>query len=332
MKSMTYNPLVSFIISVYNGEDYIEECIRSVFNQTYKNLEIIIIDDNSNDSTNYIIKRLAEEEKIKIKIIKNKINIGLTRSLNLAAKHANGDWLARLDADDLSKIDRISSQINFASRNKQYSIIASSCDFIDKKGNYLFTKSYPSKHEIIRSRLEKIGAFFPHSSVLISRKVFNAMNGYNPFMKYSQDLELWLRASSQYRIFSIDKPLVSIRIHSKRISYYSSGKIQLIYSRACLIAYWLTKDYLIDYSNIYSNDKWEKFLSKISFFIDREPYYIGRNAYRASLRSFKDGNYFYKIKLFFRKINYVFFYIFNFLIKEELFLRERAFLFKDDFL
>ena len=63
MKSMTYNPLVSFIISVYNGEDYIEECIRSVFNQTYKNLEIIIIDDNSNDSTNYIIKRLAKKKK-----------------------------------------------------------------------------------------------------------------------------------------------------------------------------------------------------------------------------------------------------------------------------
>ena len=329
---MSYSPLVSFIVSVFNGEEYIEECIRSIFNQTYKNLEIIIVDDNSTDSTNLIIKRLAEEGKIKIKIIKNKINIGLTKSLNLAVNYASGEWLARLDADDVSKIDRISSQINFASRNKQYSIIASSCDFIDKNGNFLFTKSYPSKHEKIKSRLEKIGAFFPHSSVLISKKVFNKMNGYNPLMKYSQDLELWLRVSSEHRIFSIDKPLVSIRIHSKRISYFSSGKVQLIYSRACLVAYWLTKDYSIDYSNIYSNDKWEKFLSKISFFIDKEPYYIGRNAYRESLRSLKYGDYFSKIKLFLSKVFYIFIYILNFLVRQELFLRQKASLFKDYFL
>ena len=72
-------------------------------------------------------------------------------------------------------------------------------------------------------------------------------------MKYSQDFELWLRASSRVKIFSISEPLVSIRIHSKRISSHNNGDSQLIYSRACLIAYWLSKDSSIKPSLIYSN-------------------------------------------------------------------------------
>ena len=68
---MNDNPLVSFIISVYNGEDFIEQSIRSIFNQTYKNIEIIIVDDCSNDSTNLILDNLRKESKLKITIHKN---------------------------------------------------------------------------------------------------------------------------------------------------------------------------------------------------------------------------------------------------------------------
>ena len=119
---MNDNPLVSFIISVYNGEDFIEQSIRSIFNQTYKNIEIVIVDDCSHDSTNLILNNLRKESKLKITIHKNEKNLGLTKSLNIAADIAKGEWLARLDADDLSKEDRIHSQINFAKSNKQYSI------------------------------------------------------------------------------------------------------------------------------------------------------------------------------------------------------------------
>ena len=157
---MVKQPLVSFIISVYNGEAYIEKCIRSIISQTYENLEIIIIDDSSNDSTNLILKNLSKNCKVKIKIIKNEVNLGLTKSLNIAASAAQGDWLARLDADDISKRDRIKDQINFALKNTQYSVIGSSCDFINKEGKYLFSKNYPSRHHQIKSVLEKAGAFF----------------------------------------------------------------------------------------------------------------------------------------------------------------------------
>ena len=120
---MNAKPLVSFIISSYNSEDFIERSINSIFNQTYKNIEIVVIDDCSTDSTNLILNNLSKASKLKMIIIRNKLNLGLTKSLNIAAINANGEWLARLDADDLSKKDRIESQINFAIKNSQYSII-----------------------------------------------------------------------------------------------------------------------------------------------------------------------------------------------------------------
>ena len=240
---MNAKPLVSFIISAYNSEDFIERSICSIFNQTYENIEIVVIDDCSTDSTNLILNNLSKASKLKMIIIRNKLNLGLTKSLNIAAIKASGAWLARLDADDFSEKDRIESQINFATKNPQYSIIGSSCNFINKSGQYLFSKNYPSNHKQIKSALERNEDFFPHSSVIIKRDVFSQLGGYNDYMKYSQDFELWLRASSEYKIFSINKPLVSIRIHSNRVSSHNNGNNQLIYSRACLIAYWLSNDF-----------------------------------------------------------------------------------------
>ena len=324
---MINQPLVSFIISVYNGEAYIERCIKSIFNQTYQNLEIIIIDDCSTDSTNLILKNLSYQSKIKINLIKNSINLGLTKSLNIAANIARGEWLARLDADDISKKDRIKNQINFAIKNSQYSIIGSSCDFINREGKYLFSKNYPSEHYQIKSVLEKAGAFFPHSSVIIKKDVFSELGGYNPYMKYSQDYELWLRASARFKIFSIKKKLVSVRIHDNRISSHNKGNNQLIYSRACLIAYWLTKDHMINYSSIYSKEKWKKYLFNVSFYLSKDSYYIGRQSYIEIVKDFTMDKIFSKLKDFILNFKNLFFYIIKFILYQELFLRRKSFLF-----
>ena len=328
---MIKNPLVTFIISVYNGSEFIENCIRSIFNQSYKNIEIVIVDDCSNDSTNKILNSLQKENLLHMKIIKNKDNLGLTKSLNIAASHAQGEWLARLDADDISRKDRIKTQIDFIKNNPEYSIIGSSCFFIDDKGKYLFSRSYPSSHSDIRNALENVSAFFPHSSVLIKKKDFLKLGGYNNAMDYSQDYELWLRASSKVKLFSIDKPLVSIRIHKMRISNHSLGDRQLIYSRACIIAYWLEKDFSVDYSIIYSKNKWPVFLNKVAFFIKNNPYYIGKKTYQVLKKSIKNKNLFNSLRFIFFNFYHLFYYIILFYLGEELFLRKKTFLFINEF-
>lgn len=329
---MIDRPLVSVIIAVYNGELYIEKCVRSILEQTYENLEIVIIDDCSSDSTNLIINDLSKYSNFEIRIYKNKINLGLTKSLNIAAEKAKGEWLARLDADDISKKDRIKTQVNFAIQNTQYSIIGSSCDFINEEGEYLFSKYYPTNHYQIKLALEKAGAFFPHSSVLINRRVFHELGGYNIYMKYSQDFELWLRASSKFKIFSISEPLVSIRIHSKRISSHNKGDSQLIYSRACLIAYWLSKDSSIKPSLIYSNKNWWTFLNEVSLFISHNPYYLGRKSYSKVIRKLNFDDLFNKVIYIILNIKNIIFYIIYFLINQELFLRKKSLIFKKLFI
>ena len=328
---MNAKPLVSFIISAYNSEDFIEKCIRSIFNQTYKNIEIVVIDDCSTDSTNLILNNLSKVSKVKMIIIRNKINLGLTKSLNIAATNANGEWLARQDADDLSKKDRIESQINFATKNVHYSIIGSSCSFINKSGKYLFSKNYPSSHEQIKSALERAGAFFPHSSVIIKKNVFWQLGGYNEYMKYSQDFELWLRASSEYKIFSINRPLVSIRIHSNRISNHNRGNNQLIYSRACLIAHWLSNDLFVNHSYIYSKENWSIFLNAVSNFLGKHPYYLGRESYIKFIKEFRINKSLLNFKYLLLNIQNITFYIIIFLVRQELFLRKKSQLFKEIF-
>ena len=330
---MIKKPLVSFIISVYNGDKFIERCIRSILRQSYKNLEIIIVDDGSNDKTKLILNKLSKENKNNIKIITNKKNIGLTKSLNIAANNADGEWLARLDSDDLSKKDRIKSQINFVNNNPEYSIIGSSCDFIDINGQFLFTKYYSSDNFEIKKDLEKVGAFFPHSSVLINKNVFLKLGGYNELMHYSQDYELWLRASQKFKIYSIKKPLVSIRIHSDRMSNHSSGSKQLLFSRACILAYWMKNDFSIKYSKIYSKERWSKYLNDVSNFIEKNPFYRGRKIYIQINRSKKNLKLIYKLSSLLN-LYYLFYYIFISIFKKEIFLRRKAafFLkqFKDD--
>ena len=106
-------PLVSVLICVYNTEKYIEEAIRAVLNQTYSNLEVIIVNDGSTDSTLDILTNLALQDS-RIKIINNKNNKGFINSLNIGIQHINSEYVARTDADDVTEqywIEKIMKQL-----------------------------------------------------------------------------------------------------------------------------------------------------------------------------------------------------------------------------
>ena len=109
---MIKTPMVSVIMSVYNDEENVANSIKSILNQTYSNYEFIIMDDGSIDETWKILKTFQTNSN-KIKLLKNKKNIGLTRSLNKLLAETQGDYIARQDSDDLSLRGRIESQISF---------------------------------------------------------------------------------------------------------------------------------------------------------------------------------------------------------------------------
>ena len=109
---MNNNPLVSVIMSAYNSENYIAKSIESITEQSYKNIEFLIIDDNSQDNTSEVIKDYEKFDK-RIKFISNQKNIGLTKSLNKAIKLSQGKLVARQDDDDISLPNRLEIQVKY---------------------------------------------------------------------------------------------------------------------------------------------------------------------------------------------------------------------------
>ena len=118
----TNNPLVSVIIPAYNANGFLSDAINSILNQTYKNLEIIIVDDGSTDETPKILKIFAKKDQ-RIKIIRNKRNLNIANSLNIGIKSAKGNYIARMDADDISLPHRIKNQMNYLHKHPEIVIL-----------------------------------------------------------------------------------------------------------------------------------------------------------------------------------------------------------------
>ena len=126
------NPLISVVMPVHNGERYIEKSIRSVIMQTYDNLELIVIDDLSTDSTEKIVKDLCEEDK-RVIYIKNSQNIGTARSRNRGLEQSKGDYVAFLDADDMWKPEKLKVQLQKL-ESKKADLVYSSYEIVNEDG------------------------------------------------------------------------------------------------------------------------------------------------------------------------------------------------------
>src|SRR5690625_4382943 len=130
------NPLVSVVLSVFNDEAYVRESIESIIEQTYSNLEIIIINDGSNESTVKILEEYQEKDN-RIKLI-HQSNKGLALSLNRGMELASGFYIARMDSDDISLKGRIATQVKALLKNKDVVALGSNADVIDRDGVYIY--------------------------------------------------------------------------------------------------------------------------------------------------------------------------------------------------
>ena len=117
-------------MSVYNASKFLNEAIESILNQTYKNFEFIIIDDGSTDNSTQIIEKYKKIDE-RIVFIENEKNVGLTKNLNKAIKLSTSDYIARMDADDISDVKRLEKQIKFLQENKDISIVGSCAKYIN---------------------------------------------------------------------------------------------------------------------------------------------------------------------------------------------------------
>ena len=204
---------ITVLMSVFNGEAYLEAAIRSILGQTFPDFEFLIIDDGSSDGSIAIVEAFQDE---RIRLIRNETNIGLTRSLNKGLALAKGKYIARMDADDVALPDRLRLQFDFLETNQGYALIGGERQLL--QNGHLTTKRGElfAEHEAIRiQQLFRNG--FVHSTVMIRTSLVKLLR-YDETIFAAQDYELWVRISQRAKVANLLSPLVQYRVHGASIS------------------------------------------------------------------------------------------------------------------
>ena len=210
---MKNQPLVSVIIPTYNKSQYLREAIKSVLNQTYKNIEVIVVDDGSTDNTKEIVESFNDSRIIYI----FQENKGPAIARNTGIKKAQGEYIAFLDSDDLWLKEKLEKQVDFMEKNSEIGLLGTGCYEVTDKGKIIGKKIFPIKNKILQKDLIKYNSFI-QSSVMIRKEVFDKVGLYDKSFRESEDYELWLRIAENYKIANLAEPLVTKRYCKKSLS------------------------------------------------------------------------------------------------------------------
>jgi glycosyltransferase involved in cell wall biosynthesis len=226
-------PKISVIMSVYNCDKYVREAILSILDQSFSDFEFIIINDGSTDKSREIIESIKDERVILI----NNQNKGLTKSLNEAVKLSKGEFIARMDADDISLKDRFEKQINFLNLNLDISMCGAWADFIDADENFLKTYKRPITDKEIKKKIIFHNPFI-HSTVMIRKEIFSKVGLYNESFRFAQDYELWTRVVSKFKTANLSEVLLKYRVLNESITKSKNLKVRLLGIKIRLLGIW----------------------------------------------------------------------------------------------
>lgn len=219
-------PLVSVLIPCYNAEKYVEKAIRSILDQTYKNIEVIAINDCSSDSTLDILQTLSVEDS-RIIVVNNEENLKIVKTLNKGIDFCQGDYIARMDSDDIALPDRIKKQVNFLEKNTSCDLLGTLFNtFRDKNPTSFSLHTNPLKDEELRAyMLFKSGIC--HPSVMIRKRVFTELGlRFEQEYLHVEDYAFWSKAIYQTHLANLGEPLLLYRVHENQIST-KNNKLQL---------------------------------------------------------------------------------------------------------
>jgi len=223
---------ISVLMCVYNGDVFLAAALESILSQTFTDFELIIVDDASTDKTSQILAEYAQNDS-RVKLLKNTKNLGLTKSLNIGLKAAQGKYIARMDADDIAKPERFMTQYWFMEEHPTLAAIGSFVDVIDEFGKTLGEKKLAVSYEDIKSNMLFNNQFI-HSTLFFRIDILKENGGYNEDFKKSQDYDLMLRLCSKYPVANLTEKLVLFRLHGNSLSWINTDQ-----QKYALYARWL---------------------------------------------------------------------------------------------
>ncbi len=224
---------------VYNGEDYLLECLESIVHQTFQDFEFVILDDASTDRTAGILREWAGRDD-RIRIITSRCRLGVVGSANRVVREARAVICARMDADDVSHPERLRRQWEVLQAHPDVCLVGTLSVAIDAGGRVVRTRD--------RSTLLRGGTAppFPHGSAMFRRQTFDEVGGYREACAFWEDRDLFIRMSHRARILVLPAPLYRLRCHSQSIRLNAPQRqvreaFYLMYQ--CLALYRAGQDY-----------------------------------------------------------------------------------------
>ncbi len=211
-------PTLSVCMPVYNADDFVREATESILQQTFTDFEFIIIDDGSTDKSREILEELARRDT-RIRLV-SRPNTGYTIALNEALQLARAQYVARMDADDISMPDRFEKQVKYLRTHPDCVLVGSRILTIDPFGSPLYEPRHKLVHEAIEAELlAGVGWAIVHPASMMVREQIEAVGGYRAEMEPSEDLDLFLRLSERGKIANLPEVLLRYRQHVKSVNH-----------------------------------------------------------------------------------------------------------------
>lgn len=208
-----HDPFVSFLMPVRNGADFLEDALRSALDQTWQDLEVVVVDDGSTDATDQILSQLSKTDN-RLRALRLAHPTGIVGALNHGLEATRGEYIARLDADDLASPDRISLQVELLEHRPDIVATGGRVLFVDRDGEPLGCPEVLLNHEEIDAyHMTGRGGGICHGAALLRRAVLLEMGGYRPEFSAAEDLDLFLRLAETGRLANIPKTVQKVRLH-----------------------------------------------------------------------------------------------------------------------
>ena len=234
---MRFSLKVSIIVPTYNRAHLVTQTIDSILAQTVKDFELIVVDNESTDNTEEVIKSYTDR---RIRYFRHQNNGLVAVNRNYGISEANGEYIAFCDDDDLWMPEKLERQIRLLDLNKELGLVYSDSYIMDENGN-LERHSLRSSSRLLRGNVfDKLfqSNFIPMLTVIIRREVLSKVGGFDPKYVIAQDYDLWLRIAERYPIDFIEEPLAKYRIHGGGVSRDRELAINEGFQ---LTEYWLEK-------------------------------------------------------------------------------------------
>jgi len=216
-------PKISVVMPVYNGEKYLKQAVESILNQSFKDFEFIIVNGNSVDKSLEILRDFQQKDE-RIKLVSGE-NKGLIYSLNEGVKMAQGEYIVRMDADDVSYPNRLEKQLKYV-QEKGLDVCGTWAEGVDAFGSKIREMQYPPDANKIKT-FTLLHSPFIHPSVIFRKDVFDEVGGYRSFFKHIEDYELWTRLVFKYKTDNIPEALLKYRFHGEQATKKNNFTIRV---------------------------------------------------------------------------------------------------------